>query len=276
MLQGGGVLRGRLWPGLCARWRLSTALFRGMPDRFPFSVPGGLFVRRPSFPFRFRPSFPGLPFRIVISLVFSQPVGAPSFPCLPGFHLNIYEVFSCVASCASSVLSLCVPSVPVSSPFCNPCSPLHFSVPIRSVAPVRLPCFPCVRLLSSSIHLSLPPPRASSFFTAFALLFFIFPLCTAPDTCPIFSLRAFRPGTSSSLSSFLPFFLRPWAFRSPCAFSVFSLCVFSASLPPPSRCHSPFFPAAFPSSSSFVPAFSFPYSPLLSSPSFSIKKKVPS
>ena len=46
---------------------------------------------------------------------------------------------------------------------------------------------------------------------------FIFPLCTAPDTCPIFSLRAFRPGTSSSLSSFLPFFLRPWAFRSPCA-----------------------------------------------------------
>ena len=120
------------------------------------------------------------------------------------------------------------------------------------------------------------PPRASSFFTAFALLFFIFPLCTAPDTCPIFSLRAFRPGTSSSLSSFLPFFLRPWAFRSPCAFSVFSLCVFSASLPPPSRCHSPFFPAAFPSSSSFVPAFSFPYSPLLSSPSFSIKKKVPS
>lgn len=36
----------------------------------------------------------------------------------------------------------------------------------------------------------------------------------------------------------------------------------------------PLFPAAFPSSSSFVPAFSFPFSPLLSSPSFSIKKKV--
>ena len=32
----------------------------------------------------------------------------------------------------------------------------------------------------------------------------------------------------------------------------------------------PLFPAAFPSSSSFVPAFSFPYSPLFSSPSFSI------
>ena len=177
MLQGGG-LRGRLWPVLCVRWRLSTALFRWMPDRFPFSVPGGLFVRRPSFPFRFRPSFPGLPFRIVISLVFSQPVGAPSFPCLPGFHLIYMRCFH--------VWLL-----------------------------VRLPCFPCVRLLSSSIHLSLPPVPPP--FLRPLPFPFIFPLCTAPDTCPIFSLRAFRPGTSSSLSSFLPFFLRPWAFRSPYA-----------------------------------------------------------
>ena len=177
MLQGGG-LRGRLCPGLCARWRLSTALFRWMPDRFPFSVPGGLFVRRPSFPFRFRPSFPGLPVRIVISLVFSQPVGAPSFPCLPGFHLIYMRCFH--------VWLL-----------------------------VRLPCFPCVRLLSSSIHLSLPPVPPP--FLRPLPFPFIFPLCTAPDTCPIFSLRAFRPGTSSSLSSFLPFFLRPWAFRSPYA-----------------------------------------------------------
>ena len=177
MLQGGG-LRGRLCPGLCARWRLSTALFRWMPDRFPFSVPGGLFVRRPSFPFRFRPSFPGLPFRIVASLVFGQPVGAPSFPCLPGFHLIYMRCFH--------VWLL-----------------------------VRLPCFPCVRLLSSSIHLSLPPVPPP--FLRPLPFPFIFPLCTAPDTCPIFSLRAFRPGTSSSLSSFLPFFLRPWAFRSPYA-----------------------------------------------------------
>ena len=177
MLQGGG-LRGRLCPGLCARWRLSTALFRWMPDRFPFSVPGGLFVRRPSFPFRFRPSFPGLLFRIVASLVFGQPVGAPSFPCLPGFHLIYMRCFH--------VWLL-----------------------------VRLPCFPCVRLLSSSIHLSLPPvPPPFLRPLPFPV---IFPLCTAPDTCPIFSLRAFRPGTSSSLSSFLPFFLRPWAFRSPYA-----------------------------------------------------------
>ena len=171
-------MRGRLCPGLCARWRLSTALFRWMPDRFPFSVTGGLFVRRPSFPFRFRPSFPGLPFRIVISLVFSQPVGAPSFPCLPGFHLIYMRCFH--------VWLL-----------------------------VRLPCFPCVRLLSSSIHLSLPPVPPP--FLRPLPFPFIFPLCTAPDTCPIFSLRAFRPGTSSSLSSFLPFFLRPWAFRSPYA-----------------------------------------------------------
>ena len=82
-----------------------------MPDRFPFSVPGGLFVRRPSFPFRFRPSLPGLLFRVIVSLVSGLPVGALSFPCLPGFHLNIYEVFSCVASCASSMLSLCASSV---------------------------------------------------------------------------------------------------------------------------------------------------------------------
>ena len=216
-------MRGRLCPGLCARWRLSTALFRWMPDRFPFSVPGGLFVRRPSFPFRFRPSFPGLPFRIVISLVFSQPVGAPSFPCLPGFHLIYMRCFH--------VWLL-----------------------------VRLPCFPCVRLLSSSIHLSLPPVPPP--FLRPLPFPFIFPLCTAPDTCPIFSLRAFRPGTSSSLSSFLPFFLRPWAFRSPYA-------CFQPRCPRlPDAI--PSLPAAFPSSFSFVPTFSFPFSPLFSSPSFSI------
>ena len=105
-------------------------------------------------------------------------MGAPSFPCLPGFHLIYMRCFH--------VWLL-----------------------------VRLPCFPCVRLLSSSIHLSLPPVPPP--FLRPLPFPFIFPLCTAPDTCPIFSLRAFRPGTSSSLSSFLPFFLRPWAFRSPYA-----------------------------------------------------------
>ena len=206
-------MRGRLWPVLCARWRLSTALFRWMPDRFPFSVPGGLFVRRPSFPFRFRPSLPGLLFRIVVSLVFGQPVGAPFFPCLSGFHLNIYEVFSCVASCASSVLSLCVSSVPVSSPFCNPCRPLHFSVPIRPVAPMRLPYF---SLCVSSVQLY------PSFLSRYLLLFyslcpslFIFPLYTAPDTYPIFSLCAFHPGAIPPFSRRLSllFLLRSRVFR---------------------------------------------------------------
>ena len=177
MLQGGG-LAGAAVAGLMYTVAVKYRFVSGDAWSFSFSVPGGLFVRRPSFPFRFRPSFPGLPFRIVISLVFSQPVGAPSFPCLPGFHLIYMRCFH--------VWLL-----------------------------VRLPCFPCVRLLSSSIHLSLPPVPPP--FLRPLPFPFIFPLCTAPDTCPIFSLRAFRPGTSSSLSSFLPFFLRPWAFRSPYA-----------------------------------------------------------
>ena len=253
-----------------------------------FSVfsPDGLFVRRPSFPFRFRPSLPGLLFRIVVSLVFGQPVGAPSFPCLPGFHLNIYEVFSCVASCASSVLSLCVPSVPVSSPFCNPCRPSHFSVPIRPVVPLRLPYFPCVCLCSCAFSFlqSLQPPPffrsnsfrcsgASSMLSLLCVLCpvvfvflvsepppllqplpipFISPLCTPPDTYPALSLCVFCPGTSSSLSSFLPFL-------SPSLGFPFPLCVFSASLPPPSLCHSPFSPPPFPLLPPSFPRFPSPF-----------------
>ena len=213
MLQGGG-LRGRLCPGLCARWRLSTALFRWMPDRFPFSVPGGLFVRRPSFPFRFRPSFPGLPFRIVISLVFSQPVGAPSFPCLPGFHL-IYM------RCFHVGLLVRLPCFPCVCPLFL-CLLLFAILAAPSIFPFQfVPLFHCVFhafLVCASVPVvsvflvSVPPPFLQPLPIPFISL-----LCTAPDTCPIFSLRAFRPGTSSSLSSFLPFFLRPWAFRSPYA-----------------------------------------------------------
>ena len=99
--------------------------------------------------------------------------------------------------------------------------------------------------------------------------FFISPLCTPPDTYPALSLCAFCPGTSSSLSSFL-------SFLSPSLGFPFPLCVFSASLPPPSRCYLPFFSVTFSSSSFFISVFSFPFSPLFSSPSFSIKKKVPS
>ena len=222
MLQGGG-LRGRLCPGLCARWRLSTALFRWMPDRFPFSVPGGLFVRRPSFPFRFRPSFPGLPFRIVISLVFSQPVGAPSFPCLPGFHLIYMRCFH--------VWLL-----------------------------VRLPCFPCVRLLSSSIHLSLPP----------CLLLF-YGLC--PSLLSFLCVRLLTHALYFPCVPFVPVLLplcRPFC----PSFSVLGLSVplmrvFSL-VAPPSRCYLPFFSVTFSSSSFFISVLSFPFSPLFSSPSFSI------
>ena len=116
----------------------------------------------------------------------------------------------------------------------------------------------------------------SSFLSRYLLLFlqplpipFISLLCTAPDACPIFSLCVFRvPIPLPLCRPFCPSFLRPWAFRSP--YACFQ-----------SRCPAfpvlfPLFPAAFSSSFSFVPAFSFPFSPLLSSPSFSIKKKVPS
>ena len=123
---------------------------------------------------------------------------------------------------------------------------------------VRLPCFSCVCPLFRCLLLfqSLPPPpffrsnsfRCSiassilslcassvqlypSFLSRYLLLFyslcpsfFISPLCTAPDTCPIFSLCAFHPGTFSSLSSFL-------SFLSPSLGFPFPLCVFSASLP---------------------------------------------
>ena len=96
-----------------------------------------------------------------------------------------------------------------------------------------------------------------SFLSRYLLLFlqplpipFISLLCTPPDTYPALSLCVFCPDTSSSLSSFL-------SFLSPSLGFPFPLCVFSASLPPPSLCYSPF-------------------SPLFSSPSFFIKKKVSS
>ena len=89
-------------------------------------------------------------------------------------------------------------------------------------------------------------------FTAFAPSLFIFPLCTPPDTCPIFSLCVFRPGTSFSLLSFLPFL-------SPSLGFPFPLCVFSASLPPPSLCHSPFSPPPFPLLPPSFPRFPSPF-----------------
>ena len=89
-------------------------------------------------------------------------------------------------------------------------------------------------------------------FTAFAPSLFIFPLCTPPDTCPIFSLCVFRPGTSFSLLSFLPFL-------SPSLGFPFPLCVFSASFPHLPGAISPFFPSPFPPLPSSFRCFPSPF-----------------
>ena len=145
--------------------------------------------------------------------------------------------------------------------FFNPCRPLHFSVPIRSVVPLRLPYFPCVRLLSSSIHLSLPPclllfyglcPSLLSFLCVRLLTHALYFPCVPFIPVPLPLCRPFCPSYSPSLG--FPFPLM----------RVFSLVA------PTFPVLFPLFPVAFPSSSSFVPAFSFPFSPLLLSPSPSI------
>ena len=69
----------------------------------------------------------------------------------------------CGFLCVFHAFLVCA-SVPVSSPFCHPCRPLHFSVPIRSVAPMRLPYFPCC---ASSVQLY------PSFLSRNLLLFYI-------------------------------------------------------------------------------------------------------
>ena len=114
----------------------------------------------------------------------------------------------------------------------------------------------------STFPCPVPPP----FFYSLCPSLFIFPLYTAPDTCPIFSLCAFHPGTSSSLSSLL-FFLSPsLGFPFP-LMRVFSLVA------PTFPVLFPLFPVAFPSSSSFVPAFSVPCSPLFPLLRFPFRKK---
>ena len=132
-------------------------------------------------------------------------------------------------SIAYSMLSLCVPLFLLYPSFLS-----RYLLLFYSLCPSLLSLF-CVRLLTHALYFPCVP--------------FIpvpFPLC--------------RP--------FCPSYLRPWAFRSPCACFQPRCPTFPVLFP--------LFPAAFPSSSSFVPAFSFPFSPLFSSPSFSIKKKVPS
>ena len=126
--------------------------------------------------------------------------------------------------------------------------------------------FLVVRPLSSCIRLSCL--GTSSFFTAFALPFLSL-LCVRLLTHALyFPCVPFIPVPFPLCRPFCPSYLRPWAFRSPYACFQPRCPTFPVLFP--------LFPAAFPSSSSFVPAFSFPFSPLFSSPSFSIKKKVPS
>ena len=126
--------------------------------------------------------------------------------------------------------------------------------------------FLVVRPLSSCIRLSCL--GTSSFFTAFALPFLSL-LCVRLLTHALyFPCVPFIPVPFPLCRPFCPSYLRPWAFRSPYA-------CFQPRCPRlPDAI--PSLPAAFPSSFSFVPTFSFPFSPLFSSPSFSIKKKVPS
>ena len=127
--------------------------------------------------------------------------------------------------------------------------------------------FLVVRPLSSCIRLSCL--GTSSFFTAFALPFLSL-LCVRLLTHALyFPCVPFIPVPLPLCCPCCPSYLRPWAFRSPYA-------CFQPRCPHLPGAIPPFSPPPFFSSSSFVPAFSFPFSPLFSSPSFSIKKKVPS
>ena len=72
----------------------------------------------------------------------------------------------------------------------------------ESNVPYRLFVVPILIPLSSHFLCRLSSLGTSSSFTSFASSLFISPLCTPPDTCPIFSLCVFR----SKLSFFLLFF----------------------------------------------------------------------
>ena len=133
-------------------------------------------------------------------------------------------------------------------------------------------CSIAYSMLSLCVPLFLLYP---SFLSRYLLLFyslcpsfFISPLCTAPDTCPIFSLCVFR----SKLSFFLLFF------------TVLPISVLGLSVPlvrvfslvaPPSRCYSPFSPPPFPPLPPSFPRFPSPFLrsfPLLR---FPLRKKFP-
>ena len=166
---------------------------------------------------------------------------------------------------------------------------------------VHLPCFPCVCPLFQCLLLfailAAPAIFPFQFVPLLQCVFHAFLVCVF---CPVVSTFPCPPclllfyGLCPSLLSFLCVRLLTHALYFPCvpfvpvllplcrpfcpSFSVLGLSVplvrvFSL-VAPTFPVPFPLFPAAFPSSSSFVPAFSFPFSPLFSSPSFSIKKKV--
>jgi len=125
------------------------------------------------------------------------------------------------------------------------------SVLHESNVPYRLFVVPALIPLSSHFLCRLSCLGTSSFFTAFALPYLSF-LCIRLLTHTLyFPCVPFIPIPLPLCRPCCPSFLRPWAFRSP--YACFQ-----------SRCPAfpvlfPLFPAAFSSSFSFVPAFSFPF-----------------
>ena len=134
-------------------------------------------------------------------------------------------------SIAYSMLSLCVPLFLLYPSFLS-----RYLLLFYSLCPSLLSLF-CVRLLTHALY---------------------------------FPCVSFVPNSLSSCCS-LPSFLSPsLGFPFPlCFFCVFFVRVFSL-VAPPSRCYLPFFSVTFSSSSFFISVLSFPFSPLFSSPSFSI------
>jgi len=168
--------------------------------------------------------------------------------------LCVFRAFPVCALC-SRVFSF-LQSLPPPSIF-----PFQFVPLLRCVFHVFLVCVFCPVV-------SVFPAPCLLLFYSFCPSFFISPLCTPPDTYPALSLCVFCPDTSSSLLSFL-------SFLSPSLGFPFPLCVFSASLPPPSRCYSPFSPPPFPPLPPSFPRFPSPFLrsfPLLLLP---LRKKFP-
>ena len=168
--------------------------------------------------------------------------------------LCIFRAFPVCALC-SGVFSF-LQSLPP-----PPCSPFQFVPLFHCVFHTFLVCVFCP--VVSVFLVSVPPPFLQPLPFPFISL-----LCTPPDTCPIFSLCAFHPGTFSSLSSFLSFLSPSLGFPFPFV-RVFSLVA------PPSLCYSPFSPPPFPPLPPSFPRFPSPFLrsfPLLR---FPFRKKFP-